>query len=162
MRTRTHSKTTHEWGARPIVIEMRNEMSTPASQTATHLTAIAPQFLVDDLDRAIAYYRDQLGFALDFQYQSFYAAVTRDGIAIHLKCAPKSAADREHRKQNEHLDAYIAVRGIRGLFSELKTRGAQVFKPLEERPWGCLDFFIEDPDGYILCFSEQNATLNGE
>jgi catechol 2,3-dioxygenase-like lactoylglutathione lyase family enzyme len=112
---------------------------------------------VDDLDRAIAYYRDQLGFDLDFQYESFYAAVSRDGLAIHLKCAPKFAADREHRKQNEHLDAYIAVSGIRGLLGELKTGGARVLKPLEERPWACLDFYVEDPDGYILCFSEQIA-----
>src|SRR5271167_1564502 len=103
-------------------IEVRNEMSTLASQRATQLTAIAPQFLVDDLDRAIAYYCDKLGFELDFKYQSFYAAVTRDGIAIHLKCGPKLAADREYRKQNEHLDAYLAVTGIRSLFSELKTR----------------------------------------
>ena len=132
-------------------------MSTVTSQPITHLTAIAPQFLVDDLDRAIAYYRDQLGFDLDFQYESFYAAVSRDGLAIHLKCAPKFAADREHRKQNEHLDAYIAVSGIRGLLGELKRRGARVLKPLEERPWACLDFYVEDPDGYILCFSEQIA-----
>lgn len=132
-------------------------MSTPAGDMATHLTAIAPQFLVDDLDRAIAYYRDNLGFELEFQYESFYAAVTRDGIAIHLKCAPKTAADRAHRKENEHLDAYISVRGIRGLFSEMEKRGAQVLKPLEQRPWACLDFYVEDIDGYILCFSEQNA-----
>ncbi|MFZ1135870.1 MAG: VOC family protein [Candidatus Korobacteraceae bacterium] len=103
-----------------------------------------------------------LGFELDFKYESFYAAVTRDGIAIHLKCAPKSAADRENRKQNEHLDAYITVGGIRGLFSEMKMRGAQVIKPLEERPWACLDFYVADLDGYLLCFSEQNATLNDE
>jgi hypothetical protein len=32
-----------------------------------------------------------------------------------------------------------------------------VVKPLEERPWACLDFYVEDPDGYILCFSEQNS-----
>ena len=131
-------------------------MST-AAQRATHLTGIAPQFLVDNLDRAIAYYLDKLGFELDFKYESFYAAVTRDGFAIHLKCAPKLAADREHRKQNEHLDAYIAVCGIRPLFSELKMRGTQVLKPLEERPWACLDFYVEDADGYILCFSEANA-----
>ena len=133
-------------------------MSTVASQRATQLTGIAPQFLVDHLDRAIAYYRDKLGFEVDFKYQLFYAAVTRDGFGIHLKCAPKLAADREHRKQNQHLDAYIAVCGVRSLFSELKLRGAQVLKPLEQRPWGCLDFYIEDTDGYILCFSEQNAS----
>ena len=132
-------------------------MSTVAVQHATHITGIAPQFLVDDLDRAIAYYCDKLGFKLDFKYQSFYASVTRDGFAIHLKCAPKLAADREHRKHNEHLDAYISVSGIRDLFGELKRRGAKVIKSLEERPWACLDFYVEDPDGYFLCFSEQNA-----
>src|SRR5256885_3121414 len=101
-----------------------NEMSTVGVHSATHLTGIAPQFLVDDLDRAIAYYCDQLGFELDFKYQSFYAAVKRDGFAIHLKHAPKLAVEREHRKQNEHLDAYISVSGIRGLFGELKMRRA--------------------------------------
>jgi catechol 2,3-dioxygenase-like lactoylglutathione lyase family enzyme len=132
-------------------------MSTGAVHPPTRVTGIAPQFLVDDLDRAIAYYCDKLGFELDFKYQSFYAAVRRDGFAIHLKCAPKLCADRANRKQNEHLDAYISVSGIQGLFSELEMRGAQVIKPLEQRPWACVDFYVEDPDGYILCFSEQNA-----
>ncbi len=129
-------------------------MSTSASKVTAQLTGIAPQFLVDDLDRAIAYYVDKLGFALDFKYESFYASVSRDGFGIHLKCAPKSAADREHRKANEHLDAYIAVAGVRTLFEELKKRGARVIQPLQEQPWACLDFQVEDPDGYILCFSE--------
>jgi catechol 2,3-dioxygenase-like lactoylglutathione lyase family enzyme len=132
-------------------------MSTVTSQRITQLIGIAPQFLVVDLDRAIAYYCGNLGFALDFKYESFYASVSRDGFAIHLKCAPRLPAEREYRKHNEHLDAYIAVSGIEGLCSELQTRGATVIKPLEERPWGCLDFYVEDPDGYILCFSEQNV-----
>ena len=127
-----------------------------AVQPATRVTGIAPQFLVDDLDRAISYYCEKLGFELDFQYQSFYASVTRDGLAIHLKHAPKLAAERAHRRQNEHLDAYISVSGIRDLFSEFEKRGARVIRSVEERPWACLDFYVEDPDGYILCFSEQN------
>jgi catechol 2,3-dioxygenase-like lactoylglutathione lyase family enzyme len=119
------------------------------------ITGVAPQFLVDDLARAIAFYREKLGFELDFIYESFYASVSRDGCAIHLKHAAKTAADRAHRKENEHLDAQVAVKGIEGLFSEVRARGANVTKPLEERPWACLDFYVEDPDGYILCFSEQ-------
>lgn len=129
-------------------------MSPVPVRSAAQITGIAPQFLVDDLERAIAYYRDKLGFELDFVYDSFYASVSRDGFAIHLKDSPKLAADRAHRKEQEHMDAYVAVSGIRGLFSELQTRGAVVIKPLEERPWACLDFYVEDPDGYILCFSE--------
>ena len=132
-------------------------MSPVTVPNATEITGIAPQFLVDDLDRAIAYYRDRLGFELDFKYESFYASVSRDGSAIHLKHAAKLAGERAHRKQNEHLDAYIAVSGIRGSLSELQMRGAEVIKPLEERPWACIDFYVADPDGYILCFSEQNV-----
>jgi hypothetical protein len=84
------------------------------------LTGIAPQFLVDDLNAAIAYYRDKLGFDVDFCYESFYASVSRNGHAIHLKCAPKTVGDRAHRKQHEHLDADIAVTGVAILHDELR------------------------------------------
>jgi len=131
-------------------------MSTMPVQRTARVTGIAPQLLVDDLDRAIAYYCDQLGFELDFKYQDFYASVTRDGFAIHLKCAPQLPQAREHRKQSEHLDAYIGVEGVRGLFDELQKRKARVIKPLEQEPWACLDFYVEDPDGNIICFSEPN------
>lgn len=126
-------------------------------QQAARITGVAPQFLVDDIGRAVAYYRDKLGFEVDFIYESFYASVSRDGFAIHLKDGPKLPAEREHRKQNEHLDAYISVEGVRDLLEEIQARGAQVIRPLEQRPWACVDFYVEDPDGYLLCFSEPNA-----
>jgi uncharacterized glyoxalase superfamily protein PhnB len=123
----------------------------------TKLTGISPQFLVDDLRRSIEYYCKRLGFELDFNYEDFYASVSRDGCSIHLKAAAKTEADRVHRKRHEHLDAYIAVTGAAALYDELRSREALVTKPLEERPWSCRDFHVEDPDGYILCFSEQTA-----
>src|SRR4030095_8395236 len=55
------------------------------NQMTAVLTSIAPQFLVDDLARSIEYYCRCLGFALDFNYEGFYASVSRDGCAIHLK-----------------------------------------------------------------------------
>lgn len=129
-------------------------MTTMEAGSTPSLTGVAPQFLVDDLGEAIAYYRDKLGFGLDFSYDSFYAGVSRDGVAIHLKCAPKTLSDRAHRKQNEHLDAYISVTGVATLHDELRSRGALITKSLEARPWSCIDFYVVDPDGYILCFSE--------
>ena len=128
--------------------------STKQSKTA-EITGLAPQFLVDDLDRAIEYYRDRLGFAKDFVYESFYASVSRDGFSIHLKCAPKTVSDRALRKENEHLDAYIAVRGIEALFAEFDSKQTRIICPVESKPWGCKEFYAEDTDGYILCFSEQ-------
>jgi len=132
-------------------------MNIPSAKGTAELTGLAPQFLVDDLSTSIAYYCDRLGFTNDFVYDSFYASVSRNGFSIHLKCAPKTVADRVHRKQNEHLDVYIAVRGIDALFEELKTKGAIITRSLEERLWSCKDFYVEDPDGYILCFSEETS-----
>jgi len=130
-------------------------MKTSSTQPATKVVSLAPQFLVDDLTSSIAYYVDRLGFQRDFVYDSFYASVSRDGFSIHLKCAPKTVGDRAHRKENDHLDAYIGVREIELLFDELKSKEAHILRPLEPRPWKCKDFFVEDPDGYILCFSEE-------
>ena len=129
-------------------------MTADVASRTTKLTGIAPQFLVDDLDRAIGYYREKLGFELDFSYESFYASVSRDGFAIHLKCAPKTLDDREHRRRHEHLDAYIGVTNATSLYDELRSRGARITKPIQDRPWSCREFYVEDPDGYILCFSE--------
>jgi catechol 2,3-dioxygenase-like lactoylglutathione lyase family enzyme len=120
----------------------------------TSITAAAPQFLVENLDHSLAFYEQRLGFSRDFVYEGFYASVSRDRAIIHLKCAPKLEAERDHRRSGEHLDAYLAVSGVGDLHTELVGRGAPITKQLERRPWGTRDFHVEDPDGYILCFSE--------
>lgn len=118
------------------------------------ILAAAPQFLVDRLDDALAFYQQRLGFARDFVYEGFYASVSRDGAVIHLKCAPRLPAERAHRRSEEHLDAFLAVSGVQDLHDEFVRRGAPIIKPVEQQPWGQRDFYVEDPDGHILCFSE--------
>jgi catechol 2,3-dioxygenase-like lactoylglutathione lyase family enzyme len=118
------------------------------------ITAAAPQFLVEKLDDSLAFYEQRLGFSRDFVYEGFYASVSRDHAVIHLKCAPKLEAERAHRRSGEHLDAYLVVSGVGELHTEFVGRGAPIIKPLGQRPWGARDFYVEDPDGYILCFSE--------
>src|SRR5579885_3320758 len=113
------------------------------------ITAAAPQFLVEKLNESLAFYEERLGFSRDFVYEGFYASVSRDRAVIHLKCAPKLEAERAHRRSGEHLDAYLVVAGVGDLLEELLRRGAPITKPLEERPWGTQDFYVEDPDGYI-------------
>jgi catechol 2,3-dioxygenase-like lactoylglutathione lyase family enzyme len=118
------------------------------------ILASAPQFLVEKLNDSLRFYEQRLGFSRDFVYQDFYASVSRDRAVIHLKCAPKLEAERAHRRSEEHLDAYLAVSGVQELHDELVGRGARITRRLEQRPWGTRDFYVEDPDGYILCFSE--------
>jgi catechol 2,3-dioxygenase-like lactoylglutathione lyase family enzyme len=115
------------------------------------LTSLAPQFLVDDLERSIAFYR-QLGFSFNEPWEGFYAIGSLDGLELHLKAAPKNAAERKFRRDNEHLDAAAGVDGIEALHQLCFEAGVKVVKPLAATPWGTKDFYVEDPDGYIICF----------
>jgi predicted enzyme related to lactoylglutathione lyase len=122
--------------------------------TEPRITSFAPQLLVDDLDRAIMFYRDVLGFSFGPTWGGFYAIGERDGFAVHLKCAPKTIADRANRKQHQHLDVYAGVVGVEALYEACKAKGATIVKPLARTAWGTDDFYIEDPEGYIIAFGE--------
>jgi catechol 2,3-dioxygenase-like lactoylglutathione lyase family enzyme len=120
--------------------------------TKPRLTSFAPQFLVDDLARSIAYYR-RLGFTFGEPWEGFYAIGTRDGLELHLKEAEKSVVDRQHRREQEHLDAAAGVEGIETFYAECVATGATILKPLTPTPWGTKGFYIEDPDGYVIAFA---------
>lgn len=115
------------------------------------LTSLAPQFLVDDLERSIAYYR-KLGFEFAEPWDGFYAIGRLDGLELHLKEAHKNEAERKHRRDNEHLDASAGVEGIDAFYEQCVAGGAMILKPLAATQWGTKDFYVEDPDGYIICF----------
>lgn len=118
------------------------------------LKSFAPQLLVDDLPSAIKFYQDVLGFSFGPTWRGFYAIGARDGVEIHLKCAPKTIEDRAHRRHNEHLDIYASVIGVAALYDACTAKGAAILKPLERTPWGTKDFYIADPEGYIIAFGE--------
>src|ERR687891_1086715 len=56
------------------------------------------------------------------------------------------------RRDNEHLDAAAGVDGIEVFFRQCVANGATILKPLTPTAWGTNDFYVEDPDGYIICF----------
>ena len=119
--------------------------------TNTRLTSFAPQFLVDDLERSIAYYR-KLGFTFGEPWGGFYAIGRLDGLELHLKEAPKNPEERKHRRDHEHLDASAGVEGIEAFYERCVANDAAILKPLTPTEWGTKDFYVEDPDGYVISF----------
>ena len=121
------------------------------TNTTPRVTSLAPQFLVDDLARSIAYY-ERLGFTFGEPWEGFYAIGMRDGLELHLKESPKSDTERQFRRENDHLDASAGVDGIEAFYAQCVANGVRIFKPLAATAWGTKDFYIEDPDGSIIAF----------
>ena len=121
------------------------------------VTSFAPQFLVDNLERSIEYYR-KLGFTFGEPWDGFYAIGILDGLELHLKEAPKNQAERSYRRDNDHLDAAAGVDGIEAFYERCLANGATICRPLTNTAWGTKDFYIEDPDGNIVCFGGRPAS----
>ncbi|HJP59817.1 MAG TPA: VOC family protein [Gemmatimonadaceae bacterium] len=115
------------------------------------LTSLAPQLLVDDLQRSIAFY-EKLGFSFGKPWEGFYAIGELDGLELHLKEAPKSEAGRQYRRDEEHLDAAAGVDGVETFYEQCVANGVSILKPLAPTEWGTKDFYIEDPDGNVIAF----------
>ena len=115
---------------------------------------MSPQFLVTDIDRSIEFYIKKLGFDIDFRYQDFYAGVIKDGYSIHLKTGKPSIEERKNKRKNQDLDVVFSVDGIEDLYKELLNKFVECMQPLQNMPYG-KEFYIADPDGYIISFLEE-------
>jgi catechol 2,3-dioxygenase-like lactoylglutathione lyase family enzyme len=124
--------------------------------TQPRLTSLAPQFLVDDVARSIAFY-EKLGFSFGEPWGGFYAIGFRDGLELHLKESPKNVEERRWRRERQHLDAAGGVDGIEAFYDQCVASGVPILHPLTPTDWGTKDFYIEDPDGYIISFGGRTA-----
>ena len=115
------------------------------------IKSMSPQFLVNDINRSIEFYTNKLGFDVDFHYEDFYAGITKDGYSIHLKLGTPAIEERENKRNNEHLDIVFSVDEIGVLYEDLRNHSVEVIQPLREMPYG-KEFYIADPDGYIIAF----------
>ena len=121
------------------------------------LIYIAPVFQVADVPRSLSFYRDQLGFMVDFVHEGFYAGVSRDGCHIHLKHSTRTTRDREAFEKEEHIDVCIGVESAEELFASFTAAAVPFVVPLRQMQYGT-EFYVRDPDGYVLGFVQSAPT----
>jgi len=122
-----------------------------------NLASIRPSFIVKDLQTSITYYRERLGFQLDFQGPDdgpFWAGVSRDGIGIMLKAVAPDVLPCPNHTRHEWApaDAHVYSMDPDALFDEFSRRGASFVKKLSFVEKGLWGFAITDADGYVLVF----------
>src|SRR5262245_23597687 len=122
-----------------------------------NLTSISPFFIVKDLQTSVTYYRERLGFQLEFQGPAddpYYAGVSRDGIGIMLKAIVPDVLPCPNHTPHAwaRWDAYIYTLDPDVLFDEFSQRGVSFVKTLSFIDDGLWGFEITDADGYVLAF----------
>jgi catechol 2,3-dioxygenase-like lactoylglutathione lyase family enzyme len=120
------------------------------------LTGVSPVLLVSDLDRAVDYYRDKLGFECAvYGDPPDFATAARDEATILLAlCPDPTRIVPNWRIVDKVWNAYIRVNDVESVYAEVQARGAPIDYTLYDAPSGFREFGVQDPDGHDIAFGE--------
>lgn len=128
----------------------------------TIMKRIIPHLFVADAPRSIAFYEDGLGFTRAYVQQdaagrATFAILRRDGIELMVGEGDVPIPDGAQGAAGATatpMVLYVAMSDVAGFHEEV---GAQcdVVRPLEDTPWGTREFWLRDPDGFILALCEE-------
>ncbi|HMH43170.1 MAG TPA: hypothetical protein VK557_06785 [Pyrinomonadaceae bacterium] len=121
------------------------------------LISAVPTFLVADVGETISWYETELGFTSDpFPEEPPYvfAGVCRDGIEIMFQSLRGYEKPDLHQLRDGGVrDAYIRMEGVKEFYEAIKDK-VEIKLSLRRQSYGDWEFEVQDPNGYILVFSE--------
>ncbi len=111
------------------------------------------RYLVDDVDAAIAFYTDNLGFTLEEQMGPAFAIVSRDGLSLWLS-GPKSSAGRplpdgRRPEPGGWNRIVVQVDDLESEVEALKKAGLSFRNEVVSGPGG-KQILLEDPAGNAI------------
>ena len=128
----------------------------PSVPTGPVLKGAFPVVFVSNVQTSATFFRDKLGFAIDFLHGNppFYASVSRGAARLHLRFVHEPVITPGVREREDGLlSAFLDVDNIKSLFAEYKAAGVDFAQPLRKEPWGASAFIVRDPDGNWICFA---------
>ena len=120
------------------------------------LTGISPVLLVSNLERSVAYYRDELGFECEvYGDPPDFAAASRDQATILLAlCGEPARIVPNWQIVHNIWNAYIRVDDVDSVYREVQERGAGIDYTIYNAPHGFREFGVQDPDGHDIAFGQ--------
>ena len=119
----------------------------------------ATMLAVAAVKKSAEFYRDKLGFKVDFAYegnvpnQPNYAVVKRDSVEVHFESYEHCREPEESLR--EKCGVYIIVEDVDKIYEELLEKGVEAKWPPTDQSYGIRDFKILDCDGYQLLFGTE-------
>ena len=123
------------------------------------LTSATTMLVVKDVKASAEFYRDKLGFTIDFVFEENsddavpFAAARRDGYSVYFESYPSYKKDYANFVDvGVKCGIYFEVDDVDSLYEELKERGVEfAWKPTTQ-DYGNRDMKIFDNCGYQVIF----------
>ena len=118
-----------------------------ASRMAVRFRDAFAIVLVADMQRSVGFYRDVLGFSLEYGFPSKeapqFASLAIEGgkLGLGFTEEPVESGSTSIWLYTDDVDAAVA---------ELEAAGVPVIAPPADQPWGERVASLADPDGYVV------------
>ncbi|CDZ43998.1 glyoxalase superfamily protein [Neorhizobium galegae] len=125
---------------------------------AVSIQPAIPIFRIFSVDKAMEFYRDFLGFTVDWEHRfgenfPLYCQISRSGMLMHLS---EHAGDASPGAR-----VFVPMTGARAFQQELIGRNYHYMKPgLEQADWG-LEVTVTDPFSNRITFCEREIKPQG-
>ena len=126
------------------------------------LESLTPNIMVEDVNETIKYYEKFLEFkkvmTVPEEGQLDWAMIGRDGVTLMLQ--KRKSIVGEYPKFNEQTVGgtvvfYVSVKNIEELYQTLEDQ-VTIYIKLHKTFYGRKEFAIEDCNGYVITFAEDN------
>ena len=129
----------------------------------TEIGSASPLFIVRDVPKTLAFYRDLLGFDITFEGPEpddiFFGIVKRDRAMIMFKDVDIDPTPNPTRDIGHGIaawDVYVYVPDPDALYEEFSSRSVEFVRPLENNSDDLRGFEVRDINGYVLFFGRPN------
>ena len=122
--------------------------------TAPTLTHI--WLLVEDMPRALGFYRDTLGLGIASDLGDFVELNANEHVLLSLFTRAAMAAGEPglgiSPVSGQHAVLALQVESLDATCQDLRAKGVALISPETNHPaWGLRTAFLRDPDGNLLC-----------
>lgn len=133
--------------------------------------AILPEFYVTDFAKSLHFYTEILGFKLEYQRENpLFAFLSREGTQLMIQELWEEEDDEWITGKLEYpfgrgINFQIDTSDVQSMANSLKKHKHPILKDVwdswyrvDDMLEGCRQILVQDPDGYLLRFSEDIGT----
>jgi len=111
-----------------------------------------PILSVEDVEKSAEFFTGGLGFSFAGSWQDDdgapdFAIVVLDHITVGLKRTKQV-------KKSDAWAAYFYVEDIEAYAAQVTGAGVKLANEVADKPYGCRELEVTDPDGNVLCFGQ--------
>jgi catechol 2,3-dioxygenase-like lactoylglutathione lyase family enzyme len=129
---------------------------------------LIPELGVSDFKKSLEFYTKILGFKVEYARENF-AFLSLNGSQIMIEKSNNWKTGKLEYPFGRGINFQIEVKDVNPILRSLKKNKHRLFRNVKEnwyrkanRLLGCRELLIQDPDGYLLRFSQDIGTKDAK